>query len=44
MRFFLTVLVAVHGLSLVVSSRGYSLVGVCGLSIAVVSLVAWALH
>ena len=39
MYFFL----AARGLSLVASSRGYSLVAVCGLSIAVASLVAWAL-
>ena len=32
--------VAVHGLSLVVTSRGSSLVAVCGLLITVVSLVA----
>ena len=44
MHFFLAALVAAHGLSLVASSRGYSLVVMCGLSIAVVSLVAWALH
>ena len=39
MYFFL----AARGLSLVASSRGYSLVAVCGLSIAVASLVARAL-
>ena len=33
-------LVAAHRLSLVVASRGYSLVAVCGLLIAVTSLVA----
>ena len=33
-------LVAAHRLSLVVPSRGYSLVAVCGLLIAVTSLVA----
>ena len=32
----------VHGLSLVLASRGFSLVAVSGLSIAVASLVAWA--
>ena len=43
MYFFLAALAAAHGLSLVVSSRGYSLVAVCGLPIAVASLVARAL-
>ena len=34
------VFIAVHGLSQVVAGRGYSLVAVCGLLIAVASLVA----
>ena len=38
--FLLWVFAAVHGLSLVVASRGYSLVAVCRPLISVVSLVA----
>ena len=38
------VFVAVHGLSLVVASRGYSLAAVCGLLIVVASLVEHGLQ